>query len=131
MEVKVCNPTEDSLRTLLSELNNRSRMYATRFWQLPFAYLGTAGIAAAWTAGQSRKDLHILAAVFFLLGLLVLWVMIGTLVGLGTSVRDLRKIDERLNLPVTAQRYRWLLDLPNFLFVLAAMAGACYLWYRC
>ena len=37
------NPSEDSLRTLLVELNNRSRMYASRFWQIPFAYLGTTG----------------------------------------------------------------------------------------
>lgn len=103
-------------------------MYATRFWQLPFAYLGIVGIATSWAVGKGGKDLHILSAVFFLLGVLVFWIMIGTFIGIETSVKQLRQVEETLNLQVTAKRYRWWLDLPHFLFVLAVMAGAYYLW---
>ena len=127
----MCNPTDDSLRTLLVELNNRSRMHATRFWQLPFGYLGTAGIAAAWIVHKDVKDVHTIAAVFFLLGLLVLWIMLGTFVAIELCVKRLREIEEALHLPITVKRFRWLIDLPTFLLALAVTAGAYYLWRYC
>ena len=127
----MCNPTEDPLRTLLVELNNRSRRYATRFWQLPFGYLGTAAIAAAWVVHKDVKDMHTIAAVFFLLGLLVLWIMFGTFVAIERSVKRLHEIEEALHLPTTVKRFRLLIDLPTFLLALAVTVGAFYLWCYC
>jgi len=124
-------PSEDSLRTLLVELNNRSRMYANRFWQLPFAYLGTTGVASAWVVHKDVKEVHTIAAIFFILGLLVLWIMLGTFVGIERSVKQLRQVEKALHLPITATRFRWLIDLPNFLLVLVVTAGAYYLWRCC
>ncbi len=38
-------PDLASLNAQLAELNNRSRTYSGRLWQLPLAYLGAAGVA--------------------------------------------------------------------------------------
>jgi hypothetical protein len=126
--VRVKNPTKDAFRIQLVELNNRSRMYATRFWQLPFAYLGLVGIALALVVKENLKDIRPVTAVFFFLGILVLWIMAGTYRAIDRSVEQLLKVEEALHLPKTAKRYRLIIDLPNFLMVLAVTFICLYLW---
>jgi hypothetical protein len=126
--VKIKNPTKDSLRIQLVELNNRSRMYATRFWQLPFAYLGLVGVALALVVKENLNDIKPVAAVFFFLGILVLWIMAGTYRAIERSVEQLLKVEEALHLPPTAKRYRLIIDLPNFLMVFAVVIICLYLW---
>ena len=126
--VKVKNPTKDAFRIQLVELNNRSRMYATRFWQLPFAYLGLVGIALALVVKENLKNIRPVTAVFFFLGVLVLWIMAGTYRAIDRSVEQLLKVEEALHLHKTAKRYRLIIDLPNFLMVLAVTFICLYLW---
>jgi len=38
------NANVESLRVQLEQLNERGRHYATVLWQVPFAYLGLAGL---------------------------------------------------------------------------------------
>jgi Na+-transporting methylmalonyl-CoA/oxaloacetate decarboxylase gamma subunit len=103
-------------------------MYATRFWQLPFAYLGLVGVALALVVKENLKDIRPVAAVFFFLGILVLWIMAGTYKAIDRSVEQLLKVEEALHLPKTAKRYRLIIDLPNFLMVLAVAFICLYLW---
>jgi hypothetical protein len=126
--VKVKNPTKDSLLIQLAELNKRSRMYATRFWQLPFAYLGLVGVALALVVKEKLNDIRPVAIVFFFFGILVLWIMAGTYIAIDRSVKQLRRVEGVLRLPKTAKRYRLIIDLPNFLIVLVAAFICLYLW---
>ena len=115
------NDVNDALRVQLSEANQRSRMYAQRFWQLPFAYISVVGIALA-VAGESDPKLIFLGAITLcLMGLLIFWIMIGTFRAIDKSVEVIMQTEDALGLPISVKKHHWAIDLPNFALVLVGV----------
>ena len=114
----MCTNDLELLKAQWVELNNRSRMYAVRFWHIPFAYIGVVGVVVALVVEKGEPTIQYAAFVLFFLGLLVVWLMGGTLWALNRSVEGMRNLEDRLNLPVKSNRYRLAIDLPNFLVVI-------------
>lgn len=115
------NDVNDALRVQLSETNQRSRMYAQRFWQLPFAYISVVGIALA-VAGESDPKLIFLGAITLcLMGLLIFWIMIGTFRAIDKSVEVIMQTEDALGLPISVKKHHWAIDLPNFALVLVGV----------
>lgn len=115
------NEDKESLRIQLSEANQRSRMYAKRFWQLPFAYVSVVGVALA-NAGKSYPEFVLLGAITLcMMGLLIFWIMVGTFRAIDKSVGVIIETEDNLGLPVSVKKHHWAIDLPNFALVLVGI----------
>lgn len=115
------NGVNDALRIQLSEANQRSRMYAQRFWQLPFAYISVVGIALAGTGKGDPKIILLGAITLCLMGLLIFWIMVGTFRAIGKSVEVIIQTEGDLGLPISVKKHHWVVDLPNFALVLVGV----------
>jgi hypothetical protein len=110
---------EESLRIQLSELNQRSRMYATQMWQVPFAYLGVVGIMLALTnKSLTHLTTQMVAFVLFLIGIIVLWFMLGIFKAIGKSVGHIKRTEHTLGIKQTVEEHHWCIDIPIFSLVI-------------
>ncbi|MBU4480558.1 hypothetical protein KKG48_03925 [Patescibacteria group bacterium] len=95
-------PKVESLIAQLAELNSRSRWYSSQLWQVPFAYLGIAGVVLARLADKnSIFGLGLIATGLF--GIFVSIHMYGMQNGERRAVRNLQKIEKELKLEPTAE----------------------------
>jgi len=97
--MSACKPEKETLRTQLSEANQRSRMYAQRFWQLPFAYISVVGITLAAADKSDPKFIRLGAITLCLMGVFIFWIMIGTFRAIDKSVKVIEKTESDLGLP--------------------------------
>jgi TRAP-type C4-dicarboxylate transport system permease small subunit len=112
------NEVKAALRIQLGEANQRSRMYAQRFWQLPFAYISVVGIALAG-AGKSDPQFILLGPITLcLMGLIILCIMFGTFRAIKKSVEVIERTEEALELPISVKKHYGAIDWPNFALVL-------------
>ena len=122
-------PDDLTLRIQLQELNQRSRLYASQFWQVPFAYFAIIGVALS-----SRKLIYSqpIAFVAALLGILVLWHMGVVLNNCSTAVRKLQKVEEGLHFPEKARaRNVWTDDIPLFAAVIIVVIALLHVAFGC
>lgn len=115
------NSKEEILKTQLCEVNQRSRMYAQRFWQLPFAYLGVVGIALAAASEGDPKHIRLGAIALCIMGILVFWIMIGTFRAIDRSVGVIQQMEKKLGLQISVKKHHWMIDIPNFLLVIVGI----------
>ncbi len=121
-------PESESLRTQLSELNERSRAYTTQLWQLPLGYLAAAGLVLAGTKGPA---LPVGLFAVGVAGLLVFFHLDAIDDGRRRAVEHIQRLEGQLNLTRTAE------DRPGYFFPLvlmillaadAAIGSAIVLW---
>jgi hypothetical protein len=100
-------PDSESLRTQLSELNQRARAYTAQQWQVPFAYLAVTGVSLGSIKCEGMGDVTLAAAfvVAAVLGILVYLHMLGNRDGAKRAVENIQETEDLLNLRVTA-KYR-------------------------
>jgi len=123
-------PSPESLRAQLIELNNRSRAYTAQLWQLPLAYLAAAGLVVA---GTKESGLPVALLSVGLAGLLVLWHLLAIDDGRRRSVKHLQRVEGELHLTQTAEDrpgYFLPLHLMVFFATLAAIGTAVVLWCK-
>lgn len=93
-------PKETVLVAQLQQLNERSRWYATRTWQVPFIYIGLIGAVSGW----STKPDSLTWAALLLAGVF----SCGLLVQMQCAIRDvvahIRCVERHLALRPTAER---------------------------
>lgn len=111
-----------SLRTQLSELNIRGRHFTTQTWQIPFAYLGIAGVSLAGVI-QKDPDPEVLFWAFLWAGLggvLVLahFVLVQH-IAIRRTINKIRKVEDLLSLPPATEN-RWYEEVPLVSLLLTA-----------
>jgi len=116
------NLNNEALCVQLSEANQRSRMYAQRFWQLPFAYISVVGIALANAGNSAPVFIWLGALTLCIMGLLIFWIMIGTFHAIGKSVDIIIQTESILGLQNSVKKHHLPIDLPNFLLVFIGVA---------
>ena len=114
-----------SPRAQLEQLNERSRWYATQAWQLPFAYMGLAGIGLAGVIEKAPQLLPWLFLTLSLAGYAILFHMFGLHNGIRDAVRNIRLVESSLKLSKTAAYCPlYAFPLQVFILIVAIMASA-------
>jgi uncharacterized membrane protein YhaH (DUF805 family) len=116
----------ENWRVQLSELNARSRMYATQLWALPFLYLTAIGVALSIVKDASKLYGSI-AFTLVVLGGLVFAAMMGTRRANDRAVQWIKKTEEKLSLIPTVQVRHNLIDWSYYCIVLGAIAVMSFL----
>jgi len=96
-------PTPGALERQLSELNNRSRWYASQRWQVPFAYITITALAVANSGAKPSIRLTCVLWASAIFGVCVILHWFAMLDGLSRAVRNLQSIERSLSLDVTAR----------------------------
>lgn len=89
---------QSALRVQLVELNNRSRWYSSQLWQVPFAYIGIAGIVLASSNSEGIGWVLLGLCVF---GIFVVLHLKYIARAAEYAVRKLEKTEKSLNLEPT------------------------------
>jgi len=122
---KPAPPDPETRRTLLSELNERSRWYAAQVWQVPFAYLGIVGLVITQVVDKHSDQLWLAFIGAGVFGLFVLWHMRDLQDGVRRAVLNLQSLERGGGLITLAQykpRY-----LRPFFFVVGLAVIASFL----
>lgn len=114
-------PEPESQRQQLTELNNRSRWYASQLWQIPFAYLGLTGLTIASAAEKMSSQMPIVFLTCAVFGVCVLVHTFGIMDGVKRAVKNLQKIENDLHLEETAKYKVATYELPLLLAVALAV----------
>ncbi|MEM9555781.1 MAG: class I SAM-dependent methyltransferase [Acidobacteriota bacterium] len=89
--------------TQLGQLNERVRMHASRLWQLPFAYVGVAVLLiSSLSEIDHRGVVGIACGLVAVLGVLVVWCMVGAYEGVARGARAIGEIERSVGLSQTA-----------------------------
>lgn len=114
----------NSLRVSLEQLNERGRHYGTVLWQVPFAYLGLAGLAVGTVIDKTPAFLPFALLGTGFAGWAVLTHTCALLEGNRRAVREIRHVEARLGLRRTARWRARSTTIPlQLLIVGAAVAG--------
>lgn len=97
-------PSEATLRVQLQELNQRSRWYTSRLWQIPFAYIGIA--STYWWASNSSSSYINKGLPIFMIALgIIVWDHINDLgEKISRAVDNIQRVEGELQLEVTAKK---------------------------
>ena len=115
------------LTTQLSILNERSRWYTARLWQIPFAFIGLSGYAIFNMPGKQIIDLDPILLFSGCTGFLILLHMRGLSLRIRQIVGHMRAIEEELRLEKTAGYFRtlsWPLFIILFIFSFSCLAAS-------
>ena len=116
----------EALTTQLAELNSRVRTHIQALWQISFAYLGL--IALVFGFGGSSFPMPKLAYYFLIIiGVLVIWAMIGWRKGTKRGVKHIQRVELELELKQTAKTDFWFHELPHFLLVFSGIGAIVYM----
>ncbi|MGI0025455.1 MAG: hypothetical protein ACREA4_09985, partial [Nitrososphaera sp.] len=96
-------PSVDTLRAQLVELNNRGRQYGGQIWQVPFAYVGIVGVVLAQVADKSPRIICVVSMCGALFGVLVLLHLTSMANGARRAVLNIQDIEAKLRLKPTAE----------------------------
>jgi hypothetical protein len=93
-------PTHETLVAQLRELNERSRTYGRQFWQVPFAYLAGAGIAAVQVSDGKHGPLALPLALVItgIVGAFVVWHLGALCCAARRSYEGISSIEGQLSL---------------------------------
>lgn len=111
------------LTTQLSILNERSRWYTARLWQIPFAFLGLFGAAIFSVLEQNILYLMIMLLFSGISGFLIILHMCGLAGRVRKIVEHMQAIEAVLRLDTTVGYFRTL-TWPLFT-ILAAFSISC------
>lgn len=114
----------DVLQTQLSEINTRSRTYASQVWQIPLAYLTLAGFVLSEIHEKWKERLWVGFLVSGFIGIAVFFHMIGMLKSTKRAVDHIQRIEKELGLAVTAL-YVPGLNVYPLMAIVAIVAIAC------
>ncbi len=130
--VTVCTDLEElaSLRIALEQLNERGRHYGTVLWQVPFAYLGLAGLAVGAVIEKKPEFLPFILLGTGFAGWAVLIHTCALLEGNRRAVREIRYVEARLGLRRTAKWGARSTTMPLLLLIVAAAAAGTLLGTR-
>ena len=122
----------NALLVQLAELNNRSRWYSSQLWQVPFAYLGIAGVVLAQLSDKPKAVFAsglFLAAIF---GCLVYRHMSDMQDGVARAVVHLIKLEETLHLEPTVKlmQYGRVVKIMVLLTAVVCLSAGMYLGFR-
>ena len=110
----------ETKKFLLTEFYCRSRMYASWFWQLPFAYLGVVGIALTASADEPSKTSILGSITISIMGVLVLWIMAEIYAAIESTITKIKIEEASLNITNTAERRSGII-MPYFVIVMVGM----------
>lgn len=118
----------DTLHTQLHELNERSRVYMTQVWQVPFAYIATVAVSSGTLLdkGAPREVAAAGLLVASVSGLVVLWHQQGAMDGSRRAVHNMRAVELALGLGTTSEYKAATVFLPLTILValLVALSAA-------
>ncbi len=97
-------PELTSLNVQLSELNNRTRTYSARLWQLPLAYFGAAGVVLVQVSTAALPWMLLATAIVGAVLSLHLW---GIEDGRNRATKALIDLERQLNLPAASRNRRY------------------------
>jgi len=103
MAPKTLNSNEE-LMAQLHELNDRSRMYNSQIWQVPFAFFGLTILVLSTIMNNSNTYLFVFSLVLELsLGVAVIIHMLGLQDGIKRAVTNIKIIELKMGLENTVK----------------------------
>lgn len=126
-------PEPQALCAQLAELNTRSRTYTAQIWQIPFAYIGIAGVVLAQLVDKPAPMIRVALVSIAVFGMLVFVHFTSMVNGVRRAVANIRETERLLHLRETAEyRFGWYILPLGLVIVLstgAAVFGAYLLWW--
>lgn len=116
----------ESLRVQLVEVHARAKLHADRLWQLPFSFIGVVGISFSLVEqGQAdNRPIFWLFSLYALLGILVLFAMLGAIEAIMRALAQMIRIEKELGL-VPTTRIRPVYQFAPYLAMAALGLIAC------
>jgi len=95
------NDKNESLRTQLTTLNERSRWYSSQLWQVPFAFLGIAGLLLGAVIDKENAVIGIILLCIGIFGITVILHISGISDGERRAVQNIEIVENKLHLEKT------------------------------
>jgi hypothetical protein len=94
----MATPSDETLRLQLTELNIRSRWYVAQLWQMPFAYIGIAGVTIGTLVDKDYVFLGIASIALAIAGMLITGYYFAVLKDEDRAVKRLQKTEAALGI---------------------------------
>ncbi len=99
----------EELRLQYTEVNAKSRWYASQTWQVPFAYIALVGLmAGSFKDDNNLTTLGLALKVSAFLGIPIIIHLIAISIRIKDLVGDLNRIEEDLSLPSRSKNIVWI-----------------------
>jgi uncharacterized integral membrane protein len=96
--------SKEELIAQLHELNDRSRMYNSQIWQVPFAYFGLTILVITTIMNNTNTYTFVFSLIFELsLGVAVIIHMLGLQDGINRAVSNVKKVESKMGLENTVK----------------------------
>ena len=122
-------PSQDAILKQYELLQSRINVHGTRMWQLPFSYLGILGVIISFIDSELKQANEIWVFVgLIILGLLLLWALIGAYRRYVQTAKNMNKLEESLGL----QTYTVVLSAhyyPYFLMIFLGMVASTFMLF--
>ena len=97
------NNNEESIAQM-HELNDRSRMYNSQIWQVPFAYFGLTILVISTIMNNANTYIFVFSLILeVFLGIAVIIHMFGLQDGINRAVNNIEKIESKIGLENTVK----------------------------